>query len=322
MSIQISAIICAHNPDEKRLGRVFEALARQSLPKEEWECLLVDNASSPELAPRVDMSWHPAGRMIQESRLGLTPARLAGIEAARGELLLFVDDDCLLAPDYLGELLELMSPHPFLGVLGGYGTAEYETPPPPWMNHVFRWYHLDFPVPRDKHPLIYARTPALGGWVPVGAGMAVRRSVALGYAEYVQNDAVAMAMDRAGNQLAGGGDMDINIFATNQGYAVGRSSHLAFTHVVPSFRLELDYMVRLLYMSQFSVARLLIHRGWKDIQPSSPKTIWKTFTQKANAWKRLTPEARCWRAYSKGYSDALHGEAPDPLYCRQGVASR
>jgi len=312
--MKISVIICTHNPDQPRLNRVFEALARQSLPMEEWECLLVDNASSPERISGIDMSWHPAGRMVGECRLGLTYARLKGIAETSGEILVFVDDDCLLAPDYLQVVGRTLGENPFLGTLGGYGTAEYEQPPPDWINSTFRWYHLDFSVERSEHPLVYARCHRIGEWTPVGAGMAVRRDVAEGYVQSIRADVKALALDRTGTLLSGGGDLDLSIHAVQQGYATGRSDHLAFRHVVPAFRLELAYMLRLLYMSQYSVAQLLIHRGWRAPLPLMVPTVWERLKSKLAGWKRMDPEALGWQAYHRGFLDGLQSRAPDSRF--------
>ena len=176
----LSAIICAHNPDAKRLDRVCRALASQTLPQSEWEVVLVDNASAPELADDL-MAWHSAGRVLREATVVLTHARLKGIAEAQGDILVFVDDDCLLEPDYLAQTLDLFRKNPFMGMAGGYGRAEYEVPPPSWMTPSLRQYHLDMRPPPFGQSLIYARVqPHLGPWFPIGAGMAIRRHLAEG----------------------------------------------------------------------------------------------------------------------------------------------
>lgn len=313
----LSAIICAHNPDLKRLERVFRALARQTLPLAEWECLLVDNASDPDVVRRIDMTWHPSGRLVREEALGLTPARLKGIAEARGEILVFVDDDCLLEPDYLSQAVRALNEHSFLGAVGGYGRAEYESAPPPWLNETFRWFHLDMPVPASEHPLLYARVNQMGPWTPVGAGMAIRKEWASGYAEFIRHDATALALDRTGNLLLGGGDIDIGIYLVEQGLAIGRSARLIFTHVVPAFRLEANYMIRLLYMSQYSVARLLVHRGWKPPAPPPSPSIRQKIKTLLKSARRYSVEEICWQAYAKGYADGICGAPPDDRFCKR-----
>ncbi len=101
--MKLSVLICAHNPRMDYLARVLQALKEQDLPYSEWELLLIDNASSVPLAGSCDLSWHPHARCIVETEVGLTPARLRGIKESKGELLVFVDDDNVLAPDYLAE---------------------------------------------------------------------------------------------------------------------------------------------------------------------------------------------------------------------------
>src|SRR5580658_7466146 len=110
----ISVIICAHNPRRDYLSRALDALKAQSLPREQWELLLIDNASKEPLANSLDLSWHRGGRHVLEKELGLTPARLRGIREASGEVLVFVDDDNVLAPDYLDHALGIARSHPFV----------------------------------------------------------------------------------------------------------------------------------------------------------------------------------------------------------------
>ena len=313
----LSAIICAHNPDAKRLDRVCRALASQTLPQSEWEVVLVDNASSPELAGDL-MAWHSAGRVLREKTTGLTHARLKAIAEAQGDLMVFVDDDCLLEPDYLAQTKDLFQKNPFMGMAGGYGRAEYEVPPPAWMTPSLRQYHLDTPPPPFDQKLIYARVqPILGPWFPVGAGMAIRRQLAVGYVQSIQNDPVALGLGRSGKVLSGAEDLDMGIHAIRQGFAIGKSQDLRFVHVVPKFRLELDYMLRLIYLSQYSTERLLVHRGWHKPLPLIAPSWWKRLKMSIGAARKHSPEDLCWQALVTGKNDGLSGASPSPRFCNR-----
>jgi glycosyltransferase involved in cell wall biosynthesis len=315
--MKISVVICAHNPDMKRLERVFDALRAQRLPLAEWECLLIDNASAPGLADRTSLTWHPSAACIHEGHLGLTWARMRGVASATGDILVFVDDDCLLESDYLLAVRDTFQMHPFLGALGGYGQAEYEVKPPEWSNELTRVFHLDMPAPTTADSLIYARVRQLGPWFPVGAGMAVRRELAIRYAESIAADPVALALDRSGSQLTGGGDTDLGMFAIDHGFAIGKSGAMRFTHVVPAFRFNLGYMLRLLYMSQYSVARLLVHRGWKSASAAPASSLRQKLKKVAGWLRRYSPEDRCWQAYQQGYADGLRGAEPDSRFIQR-----
>jgi len=100
-AMEISVIICAHDPGPRYLRRVLEALRAQTLPMEDWELLLVDTRPRSPLAAVWDLSWHPRARHVQEGELGIAAARRAGLRSAAADLIVFVDDDNVLAPDYL-----------------------------------------------------------------------------------------------------------------------------------------------------------------------------------------------------------------------------
>ena len=105
-TVAISVIICTHNPRPNYLRRVLDALRRQTLPMDQWEVLIIDNASRGRLtAATWDLSWHPRARIVREEEIGLSVARMRGMKEAAADILVFVDDDNVLDPDYLMQLL-------------------------------------------------------------------------------------------------------------------------------------------------------------------------------------------------------------------------
>ena len=110
----------------------LSALSRQSYPQDNWELIVVDNASQVDVATRFPLDWHPAGRHVGEHELGLIHARLRGISESKGDLIVFVDDDNVLAPNFLFEAGKIGAEYPFLGVWGGSIRAEFELQPPDW----------------------------------------------------------------------------------------------------------------------------------------------------------------------------------------------
>jgi glycosyltransferase involved in cell wall biosynthesis len=51
----LSVIVCTHNPRQDYLARALAALRDQTLPTNEWELLVVDNASDIHLARTIDL---------------------------------------------------------------------------------------------------------------------------------------------------------------------------------------------------------------------------------------------------------------------------
>jgi glycosyltransferase involved in cell wall biosynthesis len=233
----VSVIICSHNPRENYLRRVLDALMKQTLPAKDWELLLIDNASAEPLAGRFDVAWHPNARHIREEKVGLTPARLRGIAESKGDLLVFVDDDNVLRADYLQASLKISADYPQLGAWGGSCIPEFEVEPPselrPWLAGLLI-EKLDKPV--------WDKIPRGGRHLPFGAGMAVRRNVALNYREQVLRDPLRQTLDRSGKMLGAGGDSDMALCSLAFNLGTGRFPELELAHLIPARRLTLEYL--------------------------------------------------------------------------------
>ena len=148
--VDVSVIICTHNPRPDYLRRVLDALRNQTLAQNRWELLLIDNASEIPLAAAWDISWQPNARHIIEEELGLAPARRRGMREASADLLVFVDDDNVLDCDYLSNAVRIMRDWPMLGVWGSGSTRrEFELKPPKHLEGYMTWLTLhDTKIPR------------------------------------------------------------------------------------------------------------------------------------------------------------------------------
>jgi glycosyltransferase involved in cell wall biosynthesis len=250
--ISISAIICTHDPRPDYLRRVLDALKAQTLPKEQWELLLIDNASKEPLAKNYDLSWHPQGRQIRENELGLTPARLRGIAEADGNLLVFVDDDNILAPDYLERAAAIPGSYAHISVFGA-GTLEpefEEEPEPvvrPWLG---MFEKRSVPQPTwTNNAADYFCTP----W---GCGLCVPRQCAARYSQFVRQLRISKVLDRHGQSLFCGGDDLFSWLSVGSDTGFGIFPELRITHLIPAKRVQADYLVRLVHGHSFSLAVL------------------------------------------------------------------
>jgi glycosyltransferase involved in cell wall biosynthesis len=239
----LSVIICTHNPRPDYLRRVLDALKAQTLSASQWELLLVDNASREPLASAWDLSWHPHARHIREDELGLTPARLRGIGESRAEVLVFIDDDNVLAADYLALALELIRSHPWIGAFGGNHVGEFETNPESWWQG--RMEDLSLIEVKKAAWACLAGIEGLALFTPGGAGMVIRRPAVLRWAEAADKDPLRRLLGRKGAALVGHEDTDIALFVCSLGFALGRFPQLSLTHLIPSARLEKSYRLRL-----------------------------------------------------------------------------
>jgi glycosyltransferase involved in cell wall biosynthesis len=235
MSLSCSVAICTRNPRVNYLSRVLTALREQTLPAKEWEVLLIDNGSDNPLEDLVDLSWLPISRVVHEPEPGLTSARLRAVAEVRGELIIFVDDDNVLDPSYLSECTLIAQQFPCLGAWGGQVFPEFETPPAPGLEDLLEGLAL-----RQFHKARWSNYDP--STCPYGAGLCVRASVAHRYAGLATSDPTRRSLDRRGNSLIGGGDLDLAMTSYQLGMGTGLFPRLKLLHLIPKHRVESDYL--------------------------------------------------------------------------------
>jgi glycosyltransferase involved in cell wall biosynthesis len=243
MQASTSVILCTHNPRPEYLGRVLASLRGQTLPVKEWELLLIDNASTQPLEQTVDISWHSRGRHIREDELGLTAARLRGIQESSGELLVFVDDDNLLAPDFLVQATVISARCPDLGAFGaGTLEPEFEVQPPAKLRP-----RLGLLALRRERSALWSYNTTDTRCRPWGAGLCATRRVANFYRQLVPDLGITAVLDRRGKRLFSGGDDVFSRVAAEFGLRFGVFPELCITHLISAGRLNQRYLVRLIH---------------------------------------------------------------------------
>lgn len=264
--MNLSVIICTHNPRSDYLLRTLEGLKAQTLNTSDWDLLVVDNASAQPIEGRLDLGWHPHGRIVVETEQGLTPARLCGINSTKGEILVFVDDDSILAPDYLEQALMIASTQRHVGAWGGSINLEFESPPESWTQ--VHWPRLAM---RQVEAALWSNFNGYPDTTPWGVGMCLRRKVAVEYRRLVLEDPLRRSLDRSGSSLVSGGDDDMARTSHSLGMGTGLFPELVLTHLIPKGRLEEDYLLRLVEGQSYSgVIIQQLHDGNTAIPRLSP----------------------------------------------------
>ncbi|MBO0933876.1 glycosyltransferase [Fibrella aquatilis] len=98
-------VVIPTGPDTDRLTLCLQALTAQTLPPDQFEVVVVDDANRPETAvvvahfsaeTRIEVRY-----LAQRDRRGLAAARNRGWRAARGQFIAFTDADCQPQPTWL-----------------------------------------------------------------------------------------------------------------------------------------------------------------------------------------------------------------------------
>lgn len=106
----ISCVVPIYNM-EKYIERCMNALLSQ---QGDYEIILVDDGStdsSGKLCDDYEAQYPELVKVIHKSNNGLSSARNAGIDAAKGEYIIFADPDDWTEPDYISRLCELQKQH-------------------------------------------------------------------------------------------------------------------------------------------------------------------------------------------------------------------
>ncbi|MCD6339768.1 MAG: glycosyltransferase [Verrucomicrobia bacterium] len=111
----VSVVVATYN-GARTLTQCLESLQRLRYPA--YEVIVVDDGST-DRTPNI-INLCPWVRHLRHPRnLGLSTARNTGVEAARGEIVAFLDDDCYADPDWLYRLVGDMIADPQLAGAGG-----------------------------------------------------------------------------------------------------------------------------------------------------------------------------------------------------------
>ena len=161
--MRLSIIVPAYNEQDYLPDCLEHLLAevRRCPDPDAVEVLVVDNASvdaTAEVARRI-----PGVRVVHEPNKGLTKARQAGLEAASGELIGYIDADTRMPPGWITRVLRTFERYPHVVCVSGpyiYYDAKH------WQRAMVRLYWL------------FLASPAywMTRYMVVGGNFAARRS--------------------------------------------------------------------------------------------------------------------------------------------------
>jgi glycosyltransferase involved in cell wall biosynthesis len=234
----ISIIICCYNSADK-IESVLEHIEKQTdadlFP---WEIILVDNASGDDTSEVARAYWSNQKiplDIVYEGTPGLSAARKKGLQTSKFPIVIFVDDDNLIAENYVSHAYSIMTEHPDLGLAGGLGTPVSSIDMPAWFKNVKGAYAVGSQSEKD-------------GYMPDsryylhGAGLIMRKSVW----DAISSMGIGLMLTgRKGKSLSSGEDYEISMLFQLAGYRMWYDSDLRFEHILPEGRLQWPYLTKL-----------------------------------------------------------------------------
>lgn len=108
-------VICYNGADT--LPAVLDSLMMQTYPKDRYEVILVDDAST-DSTPKLASRYPGITYLRLGTNQGVSGARNAGLRICKGDVYVGSDDDCIADPDWLEKLAEVYEHSDPVGVGG------------------------------------------------------------------------------------------------------------------------------------------------------------------------------------------------------------
>ena len=233
----VTVAICTYN-GAARLPATLEHLRAQVVPpKVPWEVIVIDNASTDDIAGVAQRCWPDDSstqlRIVREPKLGLSNARLRAFCEARHEIVSFVDDDNWVSQDWVKIVSSVMQENPDLGALGSLVYPVCEVNPPEW-----------FEVFRHRYATLTAADLAKIDNLVIlhGAGLSVRKAA---WEDIFTNGFRFSVPGRRGNNLSGCEDTELTCALKLADWRLYIEPRLSMRHFLPANRLTWKYLRRL-----------------------------------------------------------------------------
>ncbi len=230
-SLKVTVAIPTYNRADF-LRQTLAGLVAQQFPRDHYEVLVIDNNSRDHTREIVAAfkDCHPAPRYVLETKQGLDYARNRAIAEARGEIILFGDDDILVQPDWIAQMavpLIADAAARRIGAVGGEVIPVFPDGLPDWV----REWHAPLAFRADTGPL-----PAKH--CPMGANLALPAWV------FEQLGPFHTALDRAAGNYFSGGDSEMVRRVRQAGLEVWFAPDAAVKHQMPASRTTFRYAAR------------------------------------------------------------------------------
>ncbi|WP_274650374.1 glycosyltransferase [Paenibacillus humicola] len=239
--MKASIAICTHN----RAADVKEALL--SLLKQSFsgpfEVIVIDNRSTDHTKQVVEEFQHMVDipiHYVYEEKLGLSVARNRAIREAKGEYVLFLDDDAVASEDWIRSIVALFDLDPRIGCVGGKIDPAWEGSPPLWLPPENRPLYtiLDY-----ADEIVEMVKPA----IPYGANVAFRMSVFDKIKPFRED------LGRVGSNLLSSEETEL-IDRIRAHYSVYYTPHASVLHKIPRSRISRKWLLRRIYWQGVSSA--------------------------------------------------------------------
>jgi glycosyltransferase involved in cell wall biosynthesis len=114
MTIPSISILIPVQNEEKYVGRCIRSILNQTLPRREYEIIVINDASTDRTLYALEVFGEEVRVLNNETKLGLPASLNKGIRAARGQFVVRLDGDDYVSAEYLHFLHLFLKMNPYM----------------------------------------------------------------------------------------------------------------------------------------------------------------------------------------------------------------
>ena len=297
----LSVIIPTRNRADL-LNGALKSLELQTLPRDSFEVLVIDNGSTDNTKAVVESARQVLGnvRYLYDDKPGLHVGRHLGMKMAKSDILVYADDDIEAYPTWL-EAIEESFHDQEVALVGGKIMPKFETAPPNWIERMWEpnrqgTRNIGYLSIIDLGEVIKATDP----YNVYGCNFSIRKSILLEAGGFHPD-----AMPKELLLYRGDGETHVSKFIAEKGYKSLFHHRASVYHMVPAHRMTENYFCLRAYNQGISDSYTFMREKIKKNKPTTInlkfdlKKVIRFFAKYINNDKRR--RYNFYLAYQAGY---------------------
>ncbi len=201
----LSVIIPTYNRKEM-LKSCLDSLFKQTYPEDKYEIIVVDDGSTDgtkELVKALQKDNYNL-RYFKQKKMNMFPAWDYGVSKSSGEIIVFIDDDCLVSCDFLEKIVNCFEKYHYISACVGYEIPVFKNKVFEPLNNYYKLQYKRMP----KQDIIYSQlTPKA---LLASNRCAIKKDIFINVGGF----------DSKFDNLTGGGDYDLGFKMLKKNYKI------------------------------------------------------------------------------------------------------
>lgn len=244
------------------LEKAIKSIILQTYPSENFEIIIVDNGSTDETRSVVHSQKHNFHNLtyIYEPKPGLHVGRHAGLTIAKGEILVYGDDDIEAFPTWLEGIAESFN-DPAVVLVGGNNLPRFECTPPAWIEKLWQNNPLGMTIVVYSLLDLGDDVKEISPYYVFGCNYSIRKRVLLEVGGFHPD---SMPEDLL--KYRGDGESAVSLAILKRGYKTIFNPKASVYHWVPKSRMTFEYIYKRGYAEGISNSYIKIRkRGHQNL---------------------------------------------------------